>query len=75
MLAWGRWGWWSKHIFCQQEYNDVVEGIYDPLQHRQRRRDLVERWIQQGYTPQAEEDHLRRSRRQSCQNNHLRAKV
>ena len=74
MLAWDGWGWWGKNMFCQQEYNDAVEGIDDPLQHRQRRHDLVERWIQQGYTPQAEEDCLKRSRRQNCQNNDLCAK-
>eukprot|EP00957_Ditylum_brightwellii_P040682 3079519-Ditylum_brightwellii.AAC.1 len=61
-------------MFHQQEYNDAVEGIDDPLQRRQRRHDLVEHWIQQGYTPQTEEDCLKRSRRQNCQNNNPHAK-
>eukprot|EP00957_Ditylum_brightwellii_P169345 12889381-Ditylum_brightwellii.AAC.1 len=61
-------------MFRQQEYNEAVEGINDLLQRRQRRRDLVERWIQQRYTPQAEEDRLKRSRSQNHQSNNLRAK-
>ena len=74
MLAWGGWGWWSTNANRTREYDQVVEGVVDPAERREIRRDLRDYWAEMGYTRVEEEVRYERevSRRRRRRNDALR---
>jgi hypothetical protein len=74
MLAWGGWGWWSTNANRTREYDQVVEGVVDPAERREIRRDLRDYWARMGYTRVEEEVRYERevSRRRRRRNDALR---